>query len=125
MNISSIDISGAKPDASVKVTAPVQTTGYSFSAQRQESSNSVQTTDSDAGVSPVQVKQMVAEMQGHLDSMNISLQYCFYGEHDQKIAIKVVNKETGDVIREIPPKEMQALQIKMSELCGMIFNKKG
>ena len=125
MNISSIDMSGAMPEASVKLTAPVITTGSSRPAQKMDFSQPAQTTGGDAGVSPVQVKQMVAEMQGHLDSMNISLQYCFYGVHDEKVAVKVVNKETGDVIREIPPKEMQVLQTKMSELCGMIFNKKG
>ena len=125
MNISSVDMSGGMPDTSLKVAAPAQTIGSFRSAEKTESSSPAQTTGGDAGISPVQVKQMVAEMQGHLDSMNISLQYCFYGVHDEKVAVKVVNKETGDVIREIPPKEMQALQTKMSELCGMIFNKKG
>jgi uncharacterized FlaG/YvyC family protein len=57
--------------------------------------------------------------------MNVSLQYTLYGAHDKKIAVKVVDKGTGDVIREIPPKAMQALQSKMSELVGMIFNEKG
>jgi flagellar protein FlaG len=56
--------------------------------------------------------------------MNISLRYSLYGEHDTKIAVKVVNKETGEVIREIPPKEIQSLQTKMGELVGRIFNEK-
>ena len=42
--------------------------------------------------------------------MNVSLQYSFYGTGGEKVAVKVVNRETGDVIREIPSKEMQALQ---------------
>ncbi len=65
---------------------------------------------------------MVEQMQSHLDSMNVSLQYSFYGAHGEKVAVNVVNRETGEVIREIPAKEMQALQTKMSELVGMIFN---
>lgn len=125
MNISSIDISGAMQDASLTVTAPVTARGSSRPVQTTESSPSAQATGGSATASPAQVKQMVAEMQGQLDSMNINLQYSFYGVHDEKIAVKVINKETGDVIREIPPKEMQALQIKMGELCGMIFNEKG
>ena len=125
MNIGSIDMNGAVPDTSSTVTVPAQTMVSSRSAQKTDSSLSAKTIRGDATVSPEHVKQMVAEMQGHLDSMNISLQYSFYGEHDQKVAVKVVDKETGDVIREIPPKEMQALQIKMSELCGMIFNENG
>jgi flagellar protein FlaG len=73
-------------------------------------------------VSRAQFKQMVKQMQRQLDSMNVSLQYSFYGTGGEKVAVKVVNRETGDVIREIPSKEMQALQSKMSELVGMIFN---
>lgn len=72
---------------------------------------------------PEQLKQMIVNMQSDLDSMNINLEYFLYGAHDRKVAVKVVNRETGDVIREIPPKEIQALQEKMSELIGMIFNK--
>jgi len=125
VNISSVDMSGAIPDTSSTVVTPVQTMVSSRPAQNVGASQSGQVTGADANVNPVQVKQMVAEMQSHLDSMNISLQYSFYGVHDEKIAVKVINKETGDVIREIPPKEMQALQIKMSELCGMIFNENG
>jgi flagellar protein FlaG len=116
MNLNSVDITGAMTGAAVMVTAPGKTMG---------SSQSAQTTGGDADASAAQVKQMVAEMQSQLDSMNISLQYSFYGEHDTKIAVKVVNKGTGEVIREIPSKEMQALQSKMSELCGMIFNGNG
>ena len=116
MNVSSVDMSGAMTGASVMVTAPGKTMG---------SSKPAQVTGGNADASPAQVKQMVAEMQSHLDSMNVSLQYSLYGDHDEKIAVKVVNKGTGDVIREFPPKELQALQSKMSELCGMIFNGNG
>jgi flagellar protein FlaG len=75
-----------------------------------------------AGDSHANVREIVKNMQSQLDSMNVSLQYRVYGENDEKIAIRVVNRDTGDVIREFPPKEMQALQAKMSELVGMIFN---
>lgn len=76
----------------------------------------------DVAVSKEHLKQMIDEMQTHIDSMNVSLQYSTYGDHGEKVAISVVNKETGEVIREIPPKEIQNLYTKMSELAGMIFN---
>ena len=117
MNISSVDMGGAMTGASVTVAAPAKTTGSSQSTQP------AQTTGGDTSI--VKVKQMVADMQGQLDSMNVSLKYTLYGDHDKNIAVKVVNKDTGNVIREIPAKEMQALQSKMSELVGMIFNENG
>ncbi len=89
-----------------------------------ESSQAGQAPGGDASVSPAEVKQVVGQIQGQLDSMNISLQYSVYGDNDNKIAVKVVDRDTGKVIREIPAKEMQALQDKMSELVGMIFDHK-
>ena len=89
-----------------------------------ESSRAGQTPGGGGSVSPAELKQVVEQMQGQLDSMNISLQYSVYGENDNKIAVKVVDRDTGKVIREIPAKEVQALQDKMSELVGMIYDHK-
>jgi uncharacterized FlaG/YvyC family protein len=113
VNIGAVDMANRATVSQETVSAPVKQASSSPAAK----GNDI--------ISAEKVKQMVQQMQSHLDSMNISLQYYFYGKHNQKIAIKVVNKETGAVIREIPPKEMQALQVKMSELCGMIFNGEG
>jgi len=77
-----------------------------------------------APVNSADVKQAVGQMQSQLDSMNISLQFSVYGDNDNKIVVKVVDRDTGKVIREIPAKEVQALQDKMSELVGMIFDHK-
>jgi flagellar protein FlaG len=90
-------------------------------AVRHEPSEQVQDIENDA-VRKERLKEMIDEMQVHIDSMNVSLQYSTYGDHGEKVAISVVNKDTGEVIREIPPKEIRNLYAKMSELAGMIFN---
>jgi flagellar protein FlaG len=114
MEVSAADMHGTITSTPAVVSAPRETTGSLRSGQ----------TSGGEGepVSTEQVKQMVEQMQSHLDSMNISLQYSFYGINDEKVAVIVVDRETGEVIREIPTKEMQALQTKMGELVGMIFN---
>jgi len=114
MEVSATDIRGTMVSASVAVIAPKEATGPSRAGQSSGGEG--------APASNAQIKQMVEQMQRHLDSMNVSLQYSFYGARGEKVAVKVVNRETGQVVREIPAKEMQALQTKMSELVGMIFN---
>ncbi len=89
-----------------------------------ESSQAGQIQGRGAPVSSEELKQIVGKMQGQLDSMNVSLQFAVYGDNENKVAVKVVDRDTGKVIREIPPKEIQALQDKMSELVGMIFDHK-
>jgi uncharacterized FlaG/YvyC family protein len=111
MNVSATDMRGTIISAPATVISPNQTTG-----------GTGRTSDGNTPVSNAQIEQMVEQMQGYLDSMNISLQYSFYGAHGEKVAVNVVNRETGEIIREIPSKEMQILQAKMGELVGMIFN---
>ena len=65
---------------------------------------------------------MTHSMQNQLDSMNVSLKYFTYGDSGERIAIAVVNTITGEVVREIPSKELRALYAKMNELVGMILN---
>jgi len=89
-----------------------------------ESPQTAQAPGGGAPASPAELKQIVGQIQSQLDSMNISLQYSVYGDRDDKVAVKVVDRDTGKVIREIPSKEVQALQDKMRELVGMIFDHK-
>ncbi|HDR14137.1 MAG TPA: flagellar biosynthesis protein FlaG, partial [Desulfobacteraceae bacterium] len=37
--------------------------------------------------------------------------------------VRVLSRESGEVIREIPPEEMLNLAAKMEEMTGALFNK--
>jgi flagellar protein FlaG len=89
---------------------------------RQDSARPVQTV-SETVVNNEKLRQQVAEMQSQISKMNVSMQFSTYGEHGEKIAVVVADKETGEVIREIPSQEIQTLYAKMSELAGIIFNR--
>jgi flagellar protein FlaG len=69
------------------------------------------------------VKRMIDEMQSNIKRMNVSLTFSTYGDRGEKVAVIVSDDETGEVIREIPAKEIQNLYGKMSELAGIIFNR--
>ena len=112
VNISPVDVGAAIADVSVVAMEPRQPLGQTHQA-----------STGDPKTDNKEIKQVVEKMQEQIDSMNVSLQYSTYGDHGEKIAIAVVNKETGELIREIPPKELRSLYVKMSELAGMIFNR--
>ncbi len=114
MNIGMVEMSGPVTGSSIVAGDP---------RLKPEVSEAQRLSLGSDGVSGDEVKQMVEQMQDHIDSMNISLQYTTYGDHGERIAVAVVNKETGELIREIPSKEIQNLYTKMSELAGMIFNR--
>ncbi|MCE5264218.1 MAG: flagellar protein FlaG [Deltaproteobacteria bacterium] len=114
MDVSVTEMSGTTVSGPASSGVPKQAIGFHRSEQSSGSDRSP--------VGHEELRQMVEQMQDQLDSMNVSLQYSFYGADGEKVAVQVVNRVTGQVIREIPSKEMQILQTKMSELVGMIFN---
>lgn len=114
MNISAVDTSSTVTSGAVAAMQP---------KPQVETSPGQQASEGGAAAGQKEVKKIVEKMQEQIDSMNISLQYSTYGDRGEKIAVSVVNKETGELIREIPSKELRNLYNKMSELAGMIFNK--
>ena len=68
------------------------------------------------------VKKMTSMIQESLDSMNINISFSTYGTNSERISVVVKDKETGEVIREMPAEELQRLHVKMEELMGLIFN---
>lgn len=86
-------------------------------------------SDSKAGGAPAQQQmksdsaaRLVEEIQKKIDSINVGLSFSTYGKNHQ-IAIKVVERDTGEIIREIPPEELQQLADKLDEMIGLIFSK--
>jgi uncharacterized FlaG/YvyC family protein len=73
-------------------------------------------------ISGAAADQLLQQIQSHMESMNIGLSFSRYGNKGEDISVIVTDKNTGKVIREIPPKEIQDLHTKIGELIGLIFN---
>ena len=113
MNVGAIETYRILTDS----TVPVNT-----SRPQRDSFQMQQASGGDGAANSEEINQVVAEMQVMIDSMNINLQFSTYGAHGERIAIDLVNKETGELIREIPLKELRSLYAKMSKLAGIIFD---
>jgi uncharacterized FlaG/YvyC family protein len=112
MNVITVNAIGAVP-ASPAVSADLPSRDH----PRQDEATKA------AVASGENIKRMIDEMQSNIKRMNVSLTFATYGDRDEKVAVIVSDDETGEVIREIPAKEIQNLYGKMSELAGMIFNR--
>jgi len=79
-----------------------------------------QKKDSDLGATIDQVSSQIQETLGKID-----FRLDFSVDPDtQTVVAKVVNAQTGKVIREIPPPELLALAKSMKELEGIFFDEK-
>ncbi|QCQ22669.1 flagellar protein FlaG [Desulfoglaeba alkanexedens] len=70
---------------------------------------------------PEEVKTLVEEVQSYLEDLNIRLKFIVH-EETGDVVVRVLNKETGELIREIPPEELLKLRQKLEELRGVLFH---
>lgn len=73
-------------------------------------------------LTPQELKMRVQEMENISRHLNINLKFQIEDKTDTVI-IKVMDGNSGEVIRQIPPEEIVALRIKLEDLSGMLLNK--
>jgi flagellar protein FlaG len=70
---------------------------------------------------PEQVKAAVKSLQEIAASMDIKLNFQL-SQTDHQVVVKVINRETKEVIREIPPENIRRLADSMAKLNGLLFD---
>lgn len=74
-------------------------------------------------VSSVNTSDLVKEVNQHVENFSTKIEFSYNPDKKQSVII-VVDKESGDVIRQIPAEEMVGLVEKMEEISGIIFNRR-
>ncbi len=72
--------------------------------------------------SSAELAKMAEEIQGRFDSMGATLGFSIRDESED-IVMEVRERESGDLIRQIPSEEILALREKLNELVGLLFDK--
>ncbi|MBW2674788.1 MAG: flagellar protein FlaG, partial [Deltaproteobacteria bacterium] len=70
------------------------------------------------------IQALAAQIQESMNDKSVSLSFSTYGKNNDKISVTVIDKETGEVIREIPQEELQQLSGKIEEMVGMVFDRR-
>ena len=80
-----------------------------------------QNTQPEKKVRPHIIQSKVADLQRMGNAFNKKLQ--FVVDHkSNEVIVKVIDKETDKVIKELPPKELQRLHSNLKEVIGLLFN---
>ncbi len=69
------------------------------------------------------LKAVAERTQAFLDELNIRLDLELH-ETTGDIVIRIVNRETEELVRQIPPEELLRIHEKISELRGVLFDQK-
>jgi flagellar protein FlaG len=81
-------------------------------------------SDTNGKVNEADVKKAITKLNGFLKSDNTEIQYQYHSVFRNDLMIKIVNKDTNEVILEVPPKQILDLVAKMCEMVGILFDKK-
>ncbi|MBN2050828.1 MAG: flagellar protein FlaG [Spirochaetales bacterium] len=71
----------------------------------------------------INVEQYLKDIMRMTDTFNRKLKFTINRELEQ-VVVKVIDRETDKVIKEIPPAELQRLHIRMKEALGLLFDEK-
>jgi len=73
-------------------------------------------------VKPLVIESATQDLQKIGNAFNRKLQFVMDHQSNQVI-VKVIDKDTDKVIRELPPEELQRLHQNLKEAIGLIFDK--
>jgi len=71
-----------------------------------------------------QVKSAISKANNQLKFTSTRCEFTYYDDIN-RVAIKVIDKDTNEIIREIPPEETLELVQKLWEFAGLLYDKKG
>lgn len=104
------------------IIAPVE-------ASKETSQSSMKRPDEEASnsgmdfVSRKDVQNVVEDVQQYLLQHSIRLSFEIHDKTGD-LVVRVLDKDTGEIIRQIPPQEMLKLREKLEELTGVLLNGK-
>jgi len=70
---------------------------------------------------PQVIHSTTEDLQRISHAFNRKLQFTV-DQHSNQVIVKVIDKETDKVIRELPPEELQRLHRYLKEAVGLLFN---
>lgn len=82
--------------------------------------------ESQAGQARISREQLLEGLEKAIQAFNVQYTYLEFSIHEdtKRIAVKVHDRETGEVIREIPPEKMLDIAAKLLEMAGILVDER-
>lgn len=113
-----------------EVSRPEKTLNLALSAEGQEQirtqkkgGKSETPSQSSPQVDEARIERIAEAMDNYVKSVQRELNIRV--DHESgKVMVKVLSRDTGEVIREIPPEELLKLASRMEEMAGVLLNRR-
>lgn len=70
-----------------------------------------------------EVEKNTRELNKYMDELKTSLGFSI-NEKTKELMVNIINRETKEVIKQIPPEELVTIREKMAELAGILLNER-
>ncbi len=67
------------------------------------------------------IREFLRELQSVSTALNKRLSFRYHEELDQ-VVVKVIDRDTDKVIKELPPSEIQRVHLRIREALGLLFD---
>lgn len=71
-----------------------------------------------------ELKQVAAEMNEIMDDLHTSLGFSIKEELNNLVVVEIKDRETNELIKQIPSEELLAIKEKMEELTGLLLDQR-
>ena len=121
MNISSVSISGTAVPLAPQESAPTPQSAAVSSLQTQ----SAEPTVAMPVAAPAQavVEQAVEKVKQHIEMTNSTLDFSI-DEDSGKTIVRITDRATGDLIRQVPSEEMLQIARSLDQMQGILVQEK-
>jgi flagellar protein FlaG len=68
------------------------------------------------------IEDLSKELNSYMDDLHTSLGFFIHEELENQVVVEIRDRETDEVIRQIPPEELLKIREKMVELTGLLFD---
>ena len=69
-----------------------------------------------------EIEDLSKELNSYMDDLHTSLGFFIHEELENQVVVEIKDRETDEVIRQIPPEELLTIREKMVELTGLLFD---
>lgn len=73
-------------------------------------------------LSTTEAKELTQEMNEIMDDLQTSLGFSIREELNHQVVVEIKNRETNELIKQIPAEELLDIRQKMKEFTGLIFD---
>lgn len=115
--------------SSIRVQSSIEITSSMNADTKQENNKLIPSTEllhkkpNELSISDVALQKALEKVNKALKGIETRLEYSVH-KTTGDIMVKVINEETKEVVREVPPEKIIDLVVKLQELSGLIIDEK-